>query len=178
VRVLVATDIAARGLDIEELPHVVNYELPNMPEDYVHRIGRTGRAGCTGEAISLVGHEEMGYLAEIEKLLKRKLERAAVPGFEPGPPPADMTPPASRQQQRHPPREGGRHARSHQPQPPRGRAPQGQGQRPGQKPKPEQAAQEKKPQPRPATRGPEEARQPSGRQPVSALLHRSGGRGH
>ena len=84
VRVLVATDIAARGLDIEELPHVVNFELPNVPEDYVHRIGRTGRAGCTGEAISLVSPDENPYLADIEKLLRRKLERTVIAGFEPG----------------------------------------------------------------------------------------------
>ncbi|HKC44044.1 MAG TPA: DEAD/DEAH box helicase [Burkholderiales bacterium] len=84
LRVLVATDLAARGLDIEELPHVVNYELPNVPEHYVHRIGRTGRAGVTGEAISLVSPDEHSYLADIEKLLKRNLERTVVPGFEPG----------------------------------------------------------------------------------------------
>ena len=83
VRVLVATDIAARGLDIEELPHVVNYDVPNIPEDYVHRIGRTGRAGSMGEAISLVSADEYAYLADIEKLLKRKLQRGTVPGFEP-----------------------------------------------------------------------------------------------
>ncbi|MBK7956076.1 MAG: DEAD/DEAH box helicase [Candidatus Accumulibacter sp.] len=89
VRVLVATDIAARGLDIEELPHVVNFELPNVPEDYVHRIGRTGRAGSTGEAISLVSKEENSLLADIEKLLTRRIDRQIVPGFEPGqvPPP-------------------------------------------------------------------------------------------
>ena len=75
VRVLVATDIAARGLDIDELPHVVNYELPHVPEDYVHRIGRTGRAGNTGEAISLVARRRTPLLADIEKLLKRKLVR-------------------------------------------------------------------------------------------------------
>ena len=69
IRVLVATDIAARGLDIPLLPHVVNFELPNIPEDYVHRIGRTGRAGASGEAISLVCSEETEYLKEIEKLL-------------------------------------------------------------------------------------------------------------
>ncbi|MFZ5555302.1 MAG: DEAD/DEAH box helicase, partial [Pseudomonadota bacterium] len=86
VRVLVATDIAARGLDIEELPHVVNYELPNVPEDYVHRIGRTGRAGSTGEAISLVSPDEHAFLADIEKLMKRRVEREVVPGFEPGAP--------------------------------------------------------------------------------------------
>jgi ATP-dependent RNA helicase RhlE len=73
VRVLVATDLASRGLDIVELPHVVNYELPHVPEDYVHRIGRTGRAGVSGEAISLVAPDEAPLLADIEKLLKRKL---------------------------------------------------------------------------------------------------------
>ena len=84
VRVLVATDIAARGLDIEQLPHVVNYELPNVPEDYVHRIGRTGRAGASGEAISLVSPEERKLQLDIEKLLKRKLDVQPVPYFEPG----------------------------------------------------------------------------------------------
>lgn len=85
VRVLVATDIAARGLDIPLLPHVINYELPNVPEDYVHRIGRTGRAGASGEAISLVSGEEKDYLRDIEKLLGEKIPREIVPGFEPGP---------------------------------------------------------------------------------------------
>jgi ATP-dependent RNA helicase RhlE len=70
--VLVATDIAARGLDIEELPHVVNYELPNVPEDYVHRIGRTGRAAATGEALSLVCVDEHKLLRDIERLLKKR----------------------------------------------------------------------------------------------------------
>jgi ATP-dependent RNA helicase RhlE len=77
--VLVATDIAARGIDIEELPFVINYELPHTPEDYVHRIGRTGRAGMPGEAISLVAPEETDFLDAIEKLLKRKLPRASAP---------------------------------------------------------------------------------------------------
>jgi ATP-dependent RNA helicase RhlE len=82
VRVLVATDIAARGLDIEELPHVVNYDMPHVPEDYVHRIGRTGRAGSTGEAISLVSPEEMPLLAAIEKLLGRRVERQVIEGYD------------------------------------------------------------------------------------------------
>jgi ATP-dependent RNA helicase RhlE len=82
VRVLVATDIAARGLDIDQLPHVVNYELPNVPEDYVHRIGRTGRAGREGEAASLVCVDEWGLLEEIERLLKREIPRQRVAGFE------------------------------------------------------------------------------------------------
>ena len=83
VQVLVATDIAARGLDIEQLPHVVNFELPNVPEDYVHRIGRTGRAGLEGEAISLVCIDEKKLLADIEKLLKRDIEKVILPGYEP-----------------------------------------------------------------------------------------------
>jgi ATP-dependent RNA helicase RhlE len=83
VRVLVATDIAARGLDIEELPHVVNFDLPHVPEDYVHRIGRTGRAGSAGEALSLVAREEEPQLRAIEKLLARRLERLTAPVFEP-----------------------------------------------------------------------------------------------
>ena len=82
---LVATDIAARGLDIEELPHVVNYELPNVPEDYVHRIGRTGRAAATGEALSLVCVDEHKLLRDIEKLLKKEIPRIATPGYEPDP---------------------------------------------------------------------------------------------
>ncbi|MCS2163404.1 ATP-dependent RNA helicase RhlE [Scandinavium sp. H11S7] len=82
LRVLVATDIAARGLDIEELPHVVNYELPNVPEDYVHRIGRTGRAAATGEALSLVCVDEHKLLRDIERLLKKEIPRIAVEGYE------------------------------------------------------------------------------------------------
>jgi ATP-dependent RNA helicase RhlE len=83
IRVLVATDIAARGLDIEQLPHVVNFELPNVPEDYVHRIGRTGRAGLEGEAVSLVCVDEKKLLTDIERLLKCKLEKVVIPGYEP-----------------------------------------------------------------------------------------------
>ncbi|MBI5925577.1 MAG: DEAD/DEAH box helicase [Aquabacterium sp.] len=85
LQVLVATDIAARGIDIDQLPHVVNFELPNVPEDYVHRIGRTGRAGAEGEAISLVCVDEEGFLADIEKLIKRQIPRESVPGFEADP---------------------------------------------------------------------------------------------
>jgi len=83
--VLVATDIAARGLDIDQLPHVVNFELPHVPEDYVHRIGRTGRAGREGEAVSLVCVDENHLLRDIERLLKRELPRVVIPGHEPDP---------------------------------------------------------------------------------------------
>jgi ATP-dependent RNA helicase RhlE len=83
VRVLVATDIAARGLDIPLLPHVINFELPNISEDYVHRIGRTGRAGASGEAISLVDINEVEYVQGIEKLLGEKLSSEIIEGFEP-----------------------------------------------------------------------------------------------
>jgi ATP-dependent RNA helicase RhlE len=82
LQVLVATDVAARGLDIDDMPLVVNYELPHVPEDYIHRIGRTGRAGATGEAISLVAPEEEKYLAEIEKLLKKKVAILTADGFD------------------------------------------------------------------------------------------------
>jgi ATP-dependent RNA helicase RhlE len=84
IRILVATDIAARGLDIQDLPYVVNYELPSVPEDYVHRIGRTGRAGAEGEALSLVSVDERRQLGAIQRLLKRELPAVVVPGFEPG----------------------------------------------------------------------------------------------
>jgi ATP-dependent RNA helicase RhlE len=85
VRVLVATDIAARGLDIPLLPHVINFEIPNIPEDYVHRIGRTGRAGASGEALSLVSADETTFLRDIEKLIEMKLPVEILQGFEPDP---------------------------------------------------------------------------------------------
>lgn len=85
VRILVATDIAARGLDIDQLPHVVNFDLPNVPEDYIHRIGRTGRAGNTGEAVSLVCIDEHKLLHDIERLLKREIPKIIIPNFEPDP---------------------------------------------------------------------------------------------
>jgi ATP-dependent RNA helicase RhlE len=85
LRVLVATDIAARGIDIDQLPHVVNYEMPNVPEDYVHRIGRTGRAGSQGEAVSLVCLDEEIFVRDIEKLIKRSIPREEIAGFGPAP---------------------------------------------------------------------------------------------
>jgi len=85
IRVLVATDIAARGLDIDHLPHVVNFELPHVAEDYIHRIGRTGRAGRTGEALSLVCGEEDKLLRGIERLMKKSIPQSVIAGFEPSP---------------------------------------------------------------------------------------------
>lgn len=101
VRVLVATDIAARGLDIPLLPHVLNFELPNIPEDYVHRIGRTGRAGATGEAISLVAGDEVDYVKAIEKLLGEQFQKDIIAGYEPLDP---ETAPEKKQQGQRPPR--------------------------------------------------------------------------
>jgi len=83
IQILVATDIAARGLDIDQLPQVVNFDLPNVAEDYVHRIGRTGRAGSTGQAVSLVSADEFKQLQDIERLIKKVLERKLIDGFEP-----------------------------------------------------------------------------------------------
>lgn len=83
VRVLVATDIAARGIDIDQLPHVINFDLPSVPEDYVHRIGRTGRAGRGGEAISLVSADEAKQLFDIERLIQKELERELIDDFVP-----------------------------------------------------------------------------------------------
>jgi len=108
IRVLVATDIAARGLDIDQLPHVVNYELPNVPEDYVHRIGRTARAGRDGQAVSLVCAEEQDNLRGIERLLRQALPREVVPGYEAAQPlaatsgarPASTDRPAGRRRRR------------------------------------------------------------------------------
>ncbi|MCV6614614.1 MAG: helicase-related protein, partial [Cellvibrionaceae bacterium] len=82
VQALVATDIAARGLDIDQLPQVVNFDLPNVAEDYVHRIGRTGRAGASGQAISLVANEEAKLLHDIERLINKQIERRDIEGFE------------------------------------------------------------------------------------------------
>lgn len=97
MRVLVATDIAARGLDIDQLPQVVNFELPNVPEDYVHRIGRTGRAGSSGAAVSLVDREELKLLKDIEKLIKREITKVHVEGFTPNANPEPEAPRAPRQ---------------------------------------------------------------------------------
>jgi ATP-dependent RNA helicase RhlE len=103
MRVLVATDIAARGLDIDQLPQVVNFELPNVPEDYVHRIGRTGRAGSSGAAVSLVDREELKLLKDIEKLIKREIPKVQVEGFVPSDK-VEPEPPRSTQPHGRPPR--------------------------------------------------------------------------
>jgi ATP-dependent RNA helicase RhlE len=110
-RVLVATDVAARGLDIDDLPHVINYELPRVAEDYIHRIGRTGRAGKTGEATSLVAPEEKPRLAEIERLTKFKIEQVVVPGFELG----STAPPEERERGDRAERGGRGHGHKHEP---------------------------------------------------------------
>lgn len=100
IRVLVATDIAARGLDIPLLPHVINFELPNIPEDYVHRIGRTGRAGASGEAISLVAADEIDYLRDIEKLIEQRIPTDVMEGFEPTDKPTGVKPASKQGNQR------------------------------------------------------------------------------
>jgi len=116
VRVLVATDIAARGLDIEALPHVVNYDLPHVAEDYVHRIGRTGRAGTEGEAVSLFSPEERPLLTAIERLMNRSVEQRVVAGFEPG---RHSSRPAPQPQQRRPQQRRPEKRHFQQPQKPR-----------------------------------------------------------
>lgn len=108
-QVLVATDIAARGLDIDQLPHVVNFDLPNVAEDYVHRIGRTGRAGATGEAISLVSADEVEHLWNIERLIGKNLTREFVEGFEP----VHDVPASKLHQPKHKPRKPKKPAREH-----------------------------------------------------------------
>ena len=127
LRVLVATDIAARGLDIEALPHVVNFDLPHVAEDYVHRIGRTGRAGASGEAVSLVSHEDRPLLAAIERLINRQIEKRIIAGFEPGQAPAAPREPERRPRQGQQPRRG----QPRQGQPRQGQPRQGQPRRPG-----------------------------------------------
>ncbi len=118
MRVLVATDIAARGLDIDQLPQVVNFELPNIPEDYVHRIGRTGRAGSSGAAVSLVDREELKFLKDIEKLIKKEIPKVQVEGFTPSDKPESEAPRAPRSTQPHgrPPRGHGQGQQQRKPQ--------------------------------------------------------------
>jgi ATP-dependent RNA helicase RhlE len=123
LRVLVATDIAARGLDIEALPHVVNYDMPHVAEDYVHRIGRTGRAGTEGEAVSLVSPEDRPLMAAIERMMNRKVESRVIEGFEPGTrgePRQEQPRREQRQQPQRRPQQQQRHGRGQQQQPRRG----------------------------------------------------------
>jgi ATP-dependent RNA helicase RhlE len=163
LQALVATDIAARGIDIDQLPHVVNYDLPNVPEDYVHRIGRTGRAGATGEAVSLVCVDEHGLLRDIERFIKREIPRQDIAGFEPDltakPQPIQLRSAEHRsgQQRRGQPRSPGGGQRQSQPAKPATSRPaqgaQPRGPQPGQSRSP--AAQPRQPQPtqpRPASR--------------------------
>ncbi len=116
-RVLIATDVAARGLDIDDLPYVINYVLPHTAEDYIHRIGRTGRAGKTGKAISLVSGEEKNRLTEIEKLIGLKIPQLSVEGFEPGRRGADDTRRESRPRTTESRSSGGNRERSSSPAP-------------------------------------------------------------
>jgi ATP-dependent RNA helicase RhlE len=181
VRVLVATDIAARGIDIDQLPQVVNFELPNVAEDYVHRIGRTGRAGSTGSALSLVDDEEMSYLRDIEKLIKRSIVRVEIePGFVP-PAKADLMSderPPRPPQGRGGPRQGqnagqrqGQNARQPGNRNASGRAPQGKPAAGGAKPAPSRAA--------PNQSGPNQSAQPRKPRPQAALFSsKPGTRGH
>ena len=133
MRVLVATDIAARGLDIDQLPQVVNFELPNVPEDYVHRIGRTGRAGSSGAAVSLVDREELKLLKDIEKLIKREIPKVVAEGFTPSANPEPEAPRAPRQPhgQSRKPAGGGQNSGRNQ----------GRGQTQGRAPNPTQGAE-------------------------------------
>ncbi|MGL5305414.1 MAG: DEAD/DEAH box helicase, partial [Aeromonas veronii] len=112
VRVLVATDIAARGLDIDQLPYVINFELPQMAEDYIHRIGRTGRAGRGGEAISLVSQDELGQLKAIEALIGQSLSVEILEGYEPSGKPSRQTLPGSKPVQNPPRARGHANAKS------------------------------------------------------------------
>jgi ATP-dependent RNA helicase RhlE len=153
LQALVATDIAARGIDIDQLPHVVNYDLPNVPEDYVHRIGRTGRAGATGEAVSLVCVDEHGLLRDIERFIKREVPTELIAGFEPDP--SAKAQPIQLRSQDHqprnrPPRQGQRQSQGGQRAKPANGRPaqgttarsgqgQGQGQRQGQGQSPSQS---------------------------------------
>jgi len=178
VRVLVATDIAARGIDIDQLPQVVNFELPNVAEDYVHRIGRTGRAGATGSALSLVDDEEMSYLRDIEKLIKRSIVRVEIePGFV-APAKADLMsderpprPPQGRGGQRQSQNAGQRQGQPGGGRNASGRAPQGKPAAGGAKPAASRAA--------PTPHGTTPSNQPRKPRPQAALFSsKPGTRGH
>ena len=172
--VLVATDIAARGLDIDQLPHVVNFELPNVPEDYVHRIGRTGRAGSSGAAISLVDREEVKYLNAIERLLKREIPREAMVDFVAPVRTKEEIEQADRRPARRPQQARGQRARQPRPQgQAQGQGGQGQGQGQGQgagQGQPGQRTESRgaKPQGQRPPRGPRPPRDPQAARPQQA----------
>jgi ATP-dependent RNA helicase RhlE len=164
LQVLVATDIASRGLDIEELPHVVNYDLPHVPEDYLHRIGRTGRAGLSGEAVSLVCGEDRPLLAAIERLINRRIEQRTIAGFEPGSSYHAAAP-------RHEPQRQQRHER--------GRQPTGQQHHRKGGNHPQHNRQEHRHEPRATARGQWSGQQqrPQAQQPASSRPHAQRGDG-
>ncbi|MFL9879081.1 DEAD/DEAH box helicase [Herbaspirillum rhizosphaerae] len=177
LQALIATDIAARGIDIDQLPHVVNYDLPNVPEDYVHRIGRTGRAGATGSAVSLVCVDERDMLHDIERFIKREIPVEIIPGFEPDPKakpqPIQLRSGGGGGQRRQGGgggrggnAGGGGGGRAQQPKKPSTGA--GQGQQASAKPRQGGPA-------KPQGQGPAQNRGPAAR--PSASTHRSGGRG-
>jgi ATP-dependent RNA helicase RhlE len=149
MRVLVATDIAARGLDIEALPHVVNFDLPHVAEDYIHRIGRTGRAGSEGEAVSLVSAEDRPLMAAIERLMNRKVEQRVIAGFEPGSAPARREEEPRHEGHRRPNAQQQRRPQQQQRRPQQGRGPQQQQSRGPQRSNgPRFNGQQRGPQPR------------------------------
>ena len=178
LRVLVATDIAARGIDIDQLPHVVNYDLPNVPEDYVHRIGRTGRAGANGEAISLVCVDEHVMLKDIEKFIKRSIPSEVIEGFEPDPnarpQPIQLRSEDHQRQRSNKPGRQGNSAKTRQPAPGTPKAPQK-----ANFAKPAKQAQSQKAAPVPATKPAQNPAPKPARNPMqkAALTHRFGGRG-
>jgi ATP-dependent RNA helicase RhlE len=130
-RVLIATDIAARGIDVDGITHVVNYELPNVPEDYVHRIGRTGRAGATGIAVSLVAPDETGLMRDIEKVLRKQIPQLPLPHFTRAQPqPQRAAAPAQHADSRY---SQPRHAQSKHAQPKHGQPKQSQGKPPNRR---------------------------------------------
>jgi ATP-dependent RNA helicase RhlE len=173
LRVLVATDIAARGLDIEALPHVVNFDMPHVAEDYVHRIGRTGRAGVEGEAVSLVSPEDRPLMAAIERLINRKVEQRVIAGFEPGTrgEPQQEQPRREQRQPQRRPQQQQRHSRGQQQQAPRGNGQQQQARRAngGQPQGPRGNGQHQPRRDQPPRRGP---------QPQHRSGRRSGGQGY
>jgi ATP-dependent RNA helicase RhlE len=165
LRVLVATDIAARGIDIDALPHVVNFDLPHVAEDYIHRIGRTGRAGSEGEAVSLVSHEERPLLAAIERLMGRQVESRVIAGFEPGKHPQRAAPeerPSRGRQPQAPRRQEHRRRQEQQPRRQEQRRPEHR----AAAPQPQQQPQRHAPRAEPVTSQPTPQRRRSPQRPA------------